>query len=78
VRVWPEAGYGWAPKDMKYRWHWNFPLSFSTHVKSRVYVGSQFVHQSDDGGQSWQIISPDLTLNDKSHQESSGGVPLTT
>lgn len=74
VRVWPEAGYGWAPKDMKYRWHWNFPLSFSTHVQSRVYVGSQFVHQSDDGGQSWQIVSPDLTLNDKSHQESSGGV----
>jgi hypothetical protein len=74
VRVWPEAGYGWAPKDMKYRWHWNFPLGFSTHVKHRVYVGSQFVHQSDDGGQSWQIISPDLTLNDKSHQESSGGV----
>ncbi|KYG82315.1 WD40/YVTN/BNR-like repeat-containing protein [Roseivirga echinicomitans] len=76
VRVWPEAGYGWAPKDMKYRWHWNFPLSFSTHVKHRVYVGSQFVHQSDDGGQSWQIISPDLTLNDKSHQESSGGVAI--
>lgn len=76
VRVWPEAGYGWAPKDMKYRWHWNFPLSYSTHVKSRVYVGSQFVHQSDDGGQSWQIISPDLTLNDKSHQESSGGVAI--
>lgn len=76
VRVWPEAGYGWAPKDMKYRWHWNFPLGFSTHVKHRVYVGSQFVHQSDDGGQSWQIISPDLTLNDKSHQESSGGVAI--
>ena len=76
VRVWPEAGYGWAPADMKYRWHWNFPLSFSTSVKSRVYVGSQFVHQSDDGGQSWQIISPDLTLNDKSHQQSSGGVAV--
>uniref|UniRef100_UPI0040487544 WD40/YVTN/BNR-like repeat-containing protein n=3 Tax=Roseivirga sp. TaxID=1964215 RepID=UPI0040487544 len=76
VRVWPEAGYGWAPKDMKYRWHWNFPLSYSTHLKRRVYVGSQFVHQSDDGGQSWQIISPDLTLNDKSHQESSGGVAI--
>lgn len=76
VRVWPEAGYGWAPKDMKYRWHWNFPLSFSTHVKHRVYVGSQFVHQSDDGGQSWQIISPDLTLNMKDHQQSSGGVAI--
>ncbi len=76
VRVWPEAGYGWAPEDLKYRWHWNFPLSFSPHVKHRVYVGSQFVHQSDDGGQSWQVISPDLTLNDKSHQKSSGGVAI--
>lgn len=76
VRVWPEAGYGWAPADMKYRWHWNFPLSFSPHVKHRVYVGSQVVHQSDDGGQSWQVISPDLTLNDKTHQQSSGGVAI--
>ena len=76
VRVWPEAGYGWAPADMKYRWHWNFPLSFSPHTKGRVYVGSQVVHQSDDGGQSWQVISPDLTLNLKSHQQSSGGVAI--
>ncbi len=76
VRVWPEAGYGWKPADMKYRWHWNFPLSFSSSVKHRVYVGSQFVHQSDDGGQSWQVISPDLTLNLKDHQQSSGGVAI--
>lgn len=76
VRVWPEAGYGWKPADLKYRWHWNFPLSFSTSVKHRVYVGSQFVHQSDDGGQSWQVISPDLTLNLKDHQQSSGGVAI--
>ena len=76
VRVWPEAGYGWAPADMTYRWHWNFPLSFSPHVPHRVYVGSQYVHKSDDDGQSWQIISPDLTTNDKSHQQSSGGVAV--
>ncbi len=76
VRVWPEAGYGWAPADLKYRWHWNFPLSFSLHTKNRVYVGSQFVHKSDDDGQSWQIISPDLTLNLKDHQQSSGGVAI--
>ncbi|GAB5553040.1 MAG: hypothetical protein Sapg2KO_26310 [Saprospiraceae bacterium] len=74
VRVWPEAAYGWKPADLKYRWHWNFPMSFSTHVPHRVYVGSQYVHKSDDGGQSWQIISPDLTLNLKSHQQNSGGV----
>jgi hypothetical protein len=76
VRVWPEAGYGWTPADMKYRWHWNFPLSFSPHTKHRVYVGSQFVHKSDDDGQSWQIISPDLTLNIKEHQQNSGGVAI--
>ncbi|MGA9269207.1 MAG: glycosyl hydrolase [Lutimonas sp.] len=76
VRVWPEAGYGWAPADMKYRWYWSFPLAFSPHVKHRVYVGSQFVHKSDDGGQSWQVISPDLTLNDKSHQQNSGGIAI--
>ena len=76
VRVWPEAGYGWKPADLKYRWHWNFPLSFSPHTKHRVYVGSQFVHQSDDDGQSWQVISPDLTLNLKDHQQSSGGVAI--
>lgn len=76
VRVWPEAGYGWAPADMKYRWYWNFPLEFSTHKKHRVYVGSQFVHKSDDNGQSWQVISPDLTRNDKSHQQNSGGIAI--
>ena len=76
VRVWPEAGYGWEPGKLKYRWHWNFPLAFSPHIQNRVYVGSQFVHKSDDDGQSWQVISPDLTLNDKSHQLSSGGIAV--
>lgn len=76
VRVWPEAGYGWEPGKLKYRWHWNFPLAFSPHTQHRVYVGSQFVHKSDDGGQSWQVISPDLTLNDKTHQQSSGGIAI--
>ena len=74
VRVWPEAGYGWEPKDLKYRWFWTFPIEFSPHVKHRVYVGSQFVHKTDDDGQSWQVISPDLTLNNKAHQGSSGGI----
>ncbi|MPR33983.1 WD40/YVTN/BNR-like repeat-containing protein [Salmonirosea aquatica] len=74
VRVWPESGYGWTPANMKYRWHWNFPLSFSPHTPHRVYVGSQYIHKSDDFGQSWQIISPDLTTNDKTHQQNSGGI----
>ena len=75
VRVWPEAAYGWTPKELKYRWHWSFPIHISEH-KNAVYVGSQYVHRSTDLGQSWEVISPDLTLNLKSHQESSGGIAI--
>lgn len=74
VRPWPDAGYGWAPADMKYRWHWNFPMTLSKHERGAVYVGSQYVHKTIDGGKSWKIISPDLTTNDKSHQQKSGGI----
>ena len=74
VRVWPEAGYGWRPADLKYRWNWSFPIAISPHDHHRVYVGSQFVHRTTDGGASWQVISPDLTRNDTTHQQSSGGV----
>lgn len=74
VTVWPDATYGWAPADVKYRWHWTFPIAISPHDHNRVYVGSQYVHETDNGGQSWRVISPDLTTNDKSHQQSSGGI----
>jgi photosystem II stability/assembly factor-like uncharacterized protein len=74
VRVWPEAGYGWAPADMKFRWHWNFPMVVSKHEKGAVYVGSQFVHKTTNAGMSWKLISKDLTTNTKSHQQNSGGM----
>ena len=74
VMVWPDAAYGWAPADVKYRWHWTFPIAISPHDHNTVYVGSQVVHMTADGGQSWKDISPDLTLNDKSHQQNSGGL----
>src|SRR6266480_8132534 len=74
VRVWPEAGYGWRPADLKYRWNWTFPIMISPHDHRRVYVGSQYVHLTTDGGASWKVVSPDLTRNDTSHQQSSGGV----
>jgi photosystem II stability/assembly factor-like uncharacterized protein len=74
VRVWPETQIGQAPADARYRWHWNFPLVLSRHTKGRVWVGSQHVHQSDNRGQSWREISGDLTTNDKTHQQNSGGM----
>ncbi|MGH9394852.1 MAG: WD40/YVTN/BNR-like repeat-containing protein, partial [Terriglobales bacterium] len=53
---------------------WEFPLAFSPFDHNTLYAGSQFVHVTHDGGQSWQTISPDLTRNDKSKQQGSGGL----
>ncbi len=74
VSVWPDVDDGWTPRDVKYRWDWTVPLSISPFDHNRVYVGSQYVHETTDGGQSWKTISPDLTLNDKSHEGDSGGI----
>ncbi len=74
VRVWPEAAYGWRPADLRYRWHWTFPVVISPHDNEVVYVGSQHVHRTTDKGSSWEVISPDLTLNDESKLQDSGGM----
>jgi photosystem II stability/assembly factor-like uncharacterized protein len=73
VEVWPDQANG-VPADLKYRFVWTMPLTMSPHDRNKIYVGSQHVHQTIDGGQSWQVISPDLTLNDKTRQQSSGGL----
>lgn len=73
VEVWPQQANG--PADaLKYRFVWDAPLHISPHDHNTIYTGSQYVHRTQDGGQSWQVISPDLTLNDKSRQGSSGGL----
>jgi photosystem II stability/assembly factor-like uncharacterized protein len=62
--------------EAKYRFNWNTPIAVSPKHPDRVYIGSQFIHRSDDMGDNWTIISPDLTTNDKSKQsqEESGGI----
>src|SRR5579864_2266200 len=74
VSSWPITSYGWAPGDMKYRWDWVTPIAISPQDHNRVYVGAQVVFMTTNGGQSWKVISPDLTTNDKSHQGNSGGI----
>lgn len=74
VEVWPDQTNGSPAAELKYRFVWTFPLTISPHDHKKLYVGSQFVHQTTDDGQSWQIISPDLTTNDKSRQGFSGGL----
>lgn len=73
VNVWPEESTGVAPKDMKYRFAWTFPIVFSPHDPDTLYAGGNVVFKSTNEGQSWEPISPDLSLNDKSRQGHSGG-----
>jgi hypothetical protein len=61
---------------MKYRFQWNFPIIFSKHNPNKLYTFSQHVHVTENEGQSWKIISPDLTRNDPEKLKSSGG-PIT-
>lgn len=62
--------------DPKLRFNWNTPILTSAHNPDRLFCGSQFLHVSDDRGDTWRKISPDLTTNDKNkqNQESSGGI----
>ncbi|UCF07510.1 MAG: sialidase, partial [Thermoplasmata archaeon] len=76
VRVWPESPMGYKADDLKYRFHWTFPISISPHNHNRIYAGSQYVHQTTDGGHSWKVISPDLSTNDRSKMQDSGGITI--
>ena len=62
--------------DPKLRFNWNAAITTSLNNPDRLYAGSQFLHVSNDRGDNWTKISPDLTTNDptKLNQEESGGL----
>ncbi|MGI9532223.1 WD40/YVTN/BNR-like repeat-containing protein, partial [Lutimonas sp.] len=76
INVWPDNPMGHGAEGMKYRFQWNFPIIFSKHNPKRLYTFSNHVHVSENEGQSWQILSEDLTRNDPEKLVSSGG-PIT-
>lgn len=73
VEVWPDQANG-IPAELKYRFNWTMPLTMSPHDRNTVYVGSQHVHRTTNRGQNWEVISPDLSTNDKKRQQFSGGL----
>ena len=75
IAVWPEPATGWGAKDQKYRFQWTSPIMLSPHDPNVLYTAGNYVFRSTDEGSSWEIISPDLTRNDVSKQEASGGPP---
>ncbi len=76
VSPYPNNPMGAGADVLKYRFQWNFPLLFSPHDPNTLYTGANVLFKSVNEGQSWEVISPDLTRDDKTKQGSSGG-PIT-
>jgi photosystem II stability/assembly factor-like uncharacterized protein len=73
VSPWPEYMAGASSGEAKYRFGWTHPVLFSPVKPDELFETAQVVFKSDDFGQTWSIISPDLTRNDKSSEAPSGG-----
>ncbi len=76
TNIWPDNPAGSGVEVMKYRFNWNYPIFFSPHDHHKLYAGSNHLHVTTNEGQSWEVISPDLTRNDPETLQSSGG-PIT-
>ena len=76
INPYPESSLGDGACMRKYRFQWTYPITFSPFDAKTMYATSQFVHKTTNDGQSWEIISPDLTRNESEMQCSSGG-PIT-
>ncbi|WP_339814642.1 glycosyl hydrolase [uncultured Imperialibacter sp.] len=61
VTAYPHYTEGTEQRKLKYRWQWNFPVLISKFNTNVIYDGSNYVHKSTNKGQSWEVISPDLT-----------------
>ncbi|MEO1054201.1 MAG: glycosyl hydrolase [Bacteroidota bacterium] len=76
IMPYPVTNLGYDPKDMKYRFNWNAPLINSPHDPKVMYYGGNVLFKSTNGGLKWDVISPDLTKDDKTKQGRGGG-PIT-
>ena len=76
IPVWPIDASGHAARDLEHRFNWTSPLIMSPFDPDTLYYGMERLYKTSNRGASWTAISPDLTRNDKSKQEASGG-PIT-
>jgi photosystem II stability/assembly factor-like uncharacterized protein len=76
ISSWPLNPMGAGAAELKHRFQWTAPIMMSANDPNAVYHGGEAVFKTTDEGMTWTAISRDLTRNDKSKQQSSGG-PLT-
>jgi photosystem II stability/assembly factor-like uncharacterized protein len=73
IAVWPELSDARGAAPLEHRFQWTAPIVISPHDSNTIYYGGERVFKTTDGGNRWEAISPDLTRNDKSKQQVSGG-----
>ncbi|MDJ0645556.1 MAG: glycosyl hydrolase [Flavobacteriaceae bacterium] len=76
IMAYPQLGLGVLPKDQKYRFNWNAPIISDPFDRKTIYHAANVIFKTQDGGSSWEIISPDLTRNDPT-KHGVGGSPFT-
>jgi photosystem II stability/assembly factor-like uncharacterized protein len=76
VSPWPISSYGARPTTVRYRSTWITPFAISTLPPHSIYLGAQVLFRSNDGGDSWEIASPDLTGAVEGTKDCSGDVPV--
>jgi len=76
ISPWPEVSSGSGAANLRHRFQWTEPILISPHDPNVLYHAAEVLFKSTNGGMSWTPISPDLTRNDKSKQQVSGG-PIT-
>ncbi len=76
VSPWPVSSYGARPETARYRTTWITPLAISKLAPHAIYQASQVLFRSLDRGDSWQVISPDLTGVASTKPDCSGDVPI--
>ncbi|HEU4588115.1 MAG TPA: glycosyl hydrolase [Gemmatimonadales bacterium] len=76
IDPWPLNPMGHSAGDLVHRFQWTFPIMVSPHDASTLYVGSNVLLRSTNEGQSWDVVSPDLTRHDPQTLGPSGG-PIT-
>jgi photosystem II stability/assembly factor-like uncharacterized protein len=73
VQVNPDLSDGGGAANLEHRFQWTAPIVISPHDPNTLYHAGERLFKTTDGGMHWEAISPDLTRNDKSKQQPSGG-----
>ncbi len=76
ISVWPDIQFTFVPKDVKYRFYYNFPILLSPHNPNVLYTAGNYVFRTTDEGNSWDTISPDITANRQDKMQKIVGGPF--